>query len=195
MDTTTIISLSVGIPSSVVTLITGYWYVQERNLSKNVNRATLEDLPLKINRSISFSQYLLGLKIILDLLKEQRFEPDIILGIHYGGTVVAADLGKLDYIPFKTVDIHYHSQGNKPICDSVIFDFDKEILLRNKKVLIIDNSIRSGRTLQMTYNEVTKYTSNIKTLVLYDKGEESKKYINPDYTIYKSLKPLKTFIK
>lgn len=195
MDITTIISLAVGVPSSIVTLVTGYWYIQERKLSAKVSKATLEDLPFIVSHSISFGQYKLGLKIILDLLKEQRFEPDLILGVHYGGTVVAADLGKLDYIPFKTVDIHYHSQGNKPICDSVSLDFDKETLLRNKKILIIDNSIRSGRTLQMTYNLVKTYTESVKTLVLYDKNEESKKYINPDYTIYKSTKPLKTFIK
>lgn len=50
--------------------------------------------------------------------------------------------------------------------DRVSFDFD-HAFLSGKNVLIVDNSMQTGRTLRMLYDEVSKNALHTRTLVLY----------------------------
>jgi|GEM_PF-2490451 len=185
------LSALVGIPASTIALVI---YYRDHHINKKIQKASVDRIPIRINRPITYKSFKKGISFIRDLLKEQRFEPDFIIGVHYGGMAIAAELGKQMYKPILKAEVQYHMSNNVPVCDTVIFLFDPTILT-DKKVLVVDNSIRSGITLKKTIDEAHKHTNKVKSLVAYKKDESSLSHITPNYILFQSKKPLEDFIK
>jgi len=193
--TTTFLSIFFGAAGTLIALITGIFELKEYLLQRKINKATLDSLPILISKSITFQKYFKGLQIISTLLQEQRFIPDYIIGIHYGGTIVAAELGKIQNRPFLTVNVHYHTVNKMPVCDNAIFNFDPKLIV-GKKVLIVDNGLSSGKTLSVVLDRTRRLKPQmIKSLVVYEKNETKTTMATPDYVLFKSKKPLKYLIR
>jgi hypoxanthine phosphoribosyltransferase len=184
-----IIWLAISIIAAVVTIVVGIISCYDYYLSAKINRAEKETIPIRIRKSLTYSQFHKGLEKIHRILDEMRFVPDVVIGIHYQGLSFAALLAKLFYVPIKNAEIIYEERENQRDIDKVIFDFDPNTYLMDKNVLIVDNSIQTGRTLKMVRDEVVKYTPRIKTLVLYKKTELAQSVIQPDLILFSSDQP------
>lgn len=181
--------------TTLFSLFVSVFVVCEIVMTSKIKKAKKESLPLKLRRAISYSQFHSALKTAQIVLDEIRFVPDIVLGIHYQGLAYAAQLAKIMYKPVKHAEIYYIQDGShKHIFDSLSYDFDPNIVLKNKRVLILDNTMETGATLMAVRKEVAKFTSQIITLVVYDKNAGDKSLIKPDIVLFSSDTP-KQFLK
>jgi|ERR1051325_9232247 hypoxanthine phosphoribosyltransferase len=181
--------LAISVIAAIVTIVVGIISCYDYYLSIEINRAEKETIPIRIRKPLTYSQFYKGLEKIHRILDEMRFVPDVIIGIHYQGLSFAAILAKLFYVPIKNAEIIYEERENQRDIDKVVFDFDPVPYLTDKKVLIVDNSIQTGRTLKMVRDEVNRYTPRIKTLVLYKKTELAQSVIQPDLILFFSDQP------
>lgn len=183
---------------TIVTLIAGYIQIRDARFTSRLE-ASKFNLPINIRRSISHRNYLEALKKLKEKLEQDRFVPDFIIGVHYGGLSCATDLAKIWHKPILHIETRYRevNSGQPPICEEVILKFPKE-QIENMKILLIDNSINSGRTLKMALEEITKHAKTVKTVktgVIYQKNEGSGGFFKPDYILFKSTKALESLIK
>ena len=98
------------------------------------------------------------------------------------------------YLPIRRAIVHYHWEDSMHVLDSVDFNFDPAEVFEGEKVLIVDNSIESGATLEETKSEVEKHTDHVKTLVVYDKECDRGTKVEPDIVLFESVKE-KQFLK
>jgi hypoxanthine phosphoribosyltransferase len=126
-----------------------------------------------------------------DRLDEIGAVPDIVVGVHYGGIIPAADLSRNWYRPIRHVEVEIEISNGVPVCKSVraVFDLSE---LAGKSVLVIDNSIRSGKTLRDTVNLLRPNCRQIRTCILHRPGRKSGNYLEPDYVIFYSDFPIKS---
>jgi len=189
------ISIILTTSGALITLVVGGIKIYDVAKSSQIKKAKKSNLPVRIRKSINYSQLYDSLETAHDVLDEMRFRPDLILGIHYQGLSYAAILAKIMFKPIRRAIIHYHQEGSdKHVLDNVKFNFNPEEVFKNKRVLIVDNSIESGSTLHHVKKEVKKHTNSIKTLVVYDKDFNRETKVKPDITLFESIKE-KQFLK
>ena len=117
---------------------------------------------------------------------ESRYLPDVIVGILRGGYIVArivADILNIEELGVVEVKF-YRSIGERAerpvITQPLILD------VRDKNVLIVDDVVDSGRTLEIVSQQVRlRGAKNIKSAALFVKPRS---IINPDYYIIKTTK-------
>ena len=191
MDNFLLIVSIIGTFGTIISIVIGIIYLNEFLISRRIERLTKDTIPIKIKHSISNTQLWIGLRNILKILDEDRFKPDLIIGIHYTGTSIAALLAKELFIPFYTAVIHYYHSKGSHVCNGVTFTFDLNKYINGKKVLIVDNGAITGLTLKCVYDEIEKHTTNIKTVILFQKSNNPLNHINPDYIIFQSDKKIR----
>ena len=147
-----------------------------------------------MRKSLTYAQFYNSLHKFKLILDEERFVPDIVLGVHYQGLSFAALLARLLYRPVKGVEVFYNTAEAPHKCERVLLDFDAERLLRDKKILIVDNSLKTGKTLKMIFDAVTPYSQHVKTLVIYKKNHHFDNHFKPDWILFYSPRPRK-FLK
>ncbi len=117
---------------------------------------------------------------------ESEYLPDVIVGILRGGYIVArivADILNIEELGVVEVKF-YRSIGERAerpvITQPLILD------VRDKNVLIVDDVVDSGRTLEIVSQQVRlRGAKNVKSAALFVKPRS---IINPDYYIIKTTK-------
>ena len=77
------IPTAITIIGGVITLIVGGFTAYEKMKSAQIKRAKQSSIPIKIRKSVSYSQFYESMKKAEEILDEARFVPTVILGIHY----------------------------------------------------------------------------------------------------------------
>ena len=161
-------------------------WVSSRKLEKQIETVGKATIPINIKRSVSYSQLYKGLERINDILDETRFKPEVIVCVHYMGTAFGAILGHIMFKPIYTAVVQYGADRDRVRCDRVLLPFQADRILKGKKVLIVDNSIHTGRTLKMVREEVEKHTSEVRTFVIHQRASVVEVEITPDYVLFRS---------
>lgn len=87
-----------------------------------------------------------GVVKLIKLIREDNFQPDVIVGLGRGGSIIGALLsGNLGVIPFTAIDRRYHWESKKRSVS--ILDFGP-ITLENKRVLLATAEPYTGETLR-----------------------------------------------
>ncbi len=175
---------------SVLAIMIGGVSLYDFYVSTRIKGGLRKSLPIKLRKSLRYSQFELAVDRVCDVLDESRFVPDIVVGIHYTGLSMAAIIAKKLYKPVVRAEIKYKSEGDSHIFESLSLDFVVD-RLANKKVLIVDNSMITGSTLRAVKEEVKKCTDSVLTLVIYDKDRDHEPQIVPDITLFSSCRPKK----
>jgi len=191
MGTGQMVMLGFTLVTGGVTLLAGIAALHDYIASFAIHKMHKDGIPIRIRRSIRYGQFEKAMQRMATILDETRFKPDLILGVHYQGTAFAAVLGKMLYVPIMPVIVKYEDNAGTHRCERVRFPFNPNQYLRGKKVLILDNSMRSGKTMQMTREEVQKYTGAIKTMVVIQKYGSADPFIQPDYVLFRASKPIR----
>lgn len=108
-----------------------------------------------------------------------KYDPDVILGIArgglYPGTLISHMLQK-DFYPIKLT----RRQNDIVVSEHPVWVIKPPELIKNKKVLVVDEVCDSGETLEMAKEEALKIEpDSVKTAVLYShkKGEKIPDFI------------------
>jgi hypoxanthine phosphoribosyltransferase len=163
-------------------------WMSSRGLEKQIEALSKDAIPISIKRSVSYSQLYKGLERINGILDETRFKPEVIVCVHYMGTAFGAILGHIMFKPIYTAVVQYGANRDRVKCERVSLPFQADRILRGKKVLIVDNSIHTGRTLKMVREEVEKHTSEVRTFVIHERASAVDAEITPDYVLFRSEK-------
>lgn len=172
--------------ATLVTLLTGVVVLYDWRTSSQIEQASKDSLPILIRRSITYSQLYAAMRQFGQVLDEDRFVPDLILGIHYQGTAFAMLLGKIKYIPVRHVEVTYVGEKDAHLCQNVTFAFNAD-KLRGKRVLIVDNSERTGRTLRMVAEAVSRHAAReIRSVIVHRVVNKATDASKADYVLFYS---------
>jgi hypoxanthine phosphoribosyltransferase len=174
-----------------VTLIAGGIAIYDAYLARTVHKAEPGDFPIRIRRSISYGHVYEAFRKLQHRLDADRFAPEVVVGIHYEGTSYGAILAKQLYRPIVTARVTYDHRGSDQHLEDIEFMCDKAEWLAGKKVLIVDNSIKSGETLEAVSRFVGEYAKGVRTLVVYRDDSKAKARFTPDYILFCSKKHLR----
>jgi len=105
-------------------------------------------------------------------ITDDRYEPEVVVGISRGGIVPARILLDLLQTPeFATIQIEYYVGINQRMQDPIL----KQCLqteVKGKKVLLVDDVSDCGKSLQFAINHIEKMgAKETKTATLYSKPE------------------------
>lgn len=123
-------------------------------------------------------------EIAQEILKDFKNEEIVFVCILKGAAYFAIDLSKelnnnliLDFMKVNSYGDELQSSG------TINFKLDISTDIKDKNVIIVEDIIDSGLTLNYIYDYlVKKYPKNLKICVLLDKKERRVKPINVDYT-------------
>ncbi len=108
----------------------------------------------------------------IHLLNEIQFEDfDLIVAIGSGGIIPAAFIQRKLNIPMRIININYRDPSHKPKYDDAILLEEKEFPMKNKKILLVDDVSRTGKTLKKA-KEYLKHNI-IKTFTINGEGDYS----------------------
>ncbi|ABN69712.1 phosphoribosyltransferase [Staphylothermus marinus F1] len=128
---------------------------------------------------ISWKQLHIALINLAKTMISEGYRPDIIYAVIKGGLIPArilSDLLEVDQIGFIGVKF-YKGIGTREAKPELTLPPTHPV--RNKNVLVVDDVVDSGRTLQLVLEELNRYGArNIKSLVIYVKPWSP---IYPDY--------------
>ena len=108
----------------------------------------------------------------IHLLNEIQFEDfDLIVAIGSGGIIPAAFIQKKLNIPMRIININYRDPSHKPKYDDAVLLEEKGFPMKNKKILLVDDVSRTGKTLK----KAKKYLIGniIKTFTINGEGDYS----------------------
>lgn len=104
------------------------------------------------------------------LLNKVKFEKfDLIVAIGKGGIIPAVFLHQKLRIPIKPIWINYRDETNKPIRKEPILIKTNKLKLKNKKILLVDDVSRTGKTLNKAKSILKG--NKIKTFVVNGKAD------------------------
>ncbi|MFC1916758.1 phosphoribosyltransferase [Chloroflexota bacterium] len=110
--------------------------------------------PIKVKRNFSWGQVHEGLEILVQLLG--GYKPDYIVGVSSGGAIIGGLLSKLLNTPIvQLTRSNPRDEETKPKQSNIVGFTD--INLAEKKLLLVDDVVRSGDAL----NNVITYVSGI----------------------------------
>ncbi|MBT3755344.1 MAG: phosphoribosyltransferase [Candidatus Cloacimonetes bacterium] len=108
----------------------------------------------------------------IHLLNEIQFEDfDFIVAIGNGGIIPAAFIQKKLNIPMKIIKINYRDPSHKPKYDDAVLLEEKDFPIKNKKILLVDDVSRTGKTLKKAKEYLNGNT--IKTFTINGEGDYS----------------------
>lgn len=166
----------IGAISSVVLVIE---YVQSRRMQASFS------FPHTVRLRVNLRTYEKVIDRFVKYLDTSRRAFDIVIGIHYGGIGVASDLAAIHHRPFRLMETHFRTEKDAITCEKVIPHYRKSEV-RGKKVLLVDNRIRSGRTLRMARDELLEAgAQSVHSVVLFRPKDAQ---ANADYVIFQAGK-------
>lgn len=105
---------------------------------------------------------------LLSIDFEESF--DLIVAIANGGIIPAALINQRLHLPVHLLKVHYRDESQQPLYDSPqlvsYFPFD----LRGKKVLLVEDRVKTGATLQYA-TDLLKEASVVKTFAVNGKAD------------------------
>jgi len=108
----------------------------------------------------------------IQYLREIEFEDfELIIAIGSGGIIPAAFIQKKLNIPMKIININYRDTNHKPRYKDAVLLEEKEFPIKDKKILLVDDVSRTGKTLRKA-KEYLK-GNEIKTFTVNGKGDYS----------------------
>ena len=108
----------------------------------------------------------------IQYLKDIEFEDfDLIIAIGNGGIIPAAFIQKKLNIPMKIININYRDSDHKPKYEDAVLLEEKEFPIVDKKILLVDDVSRTGKTLRKA-KEYLK-GNKIKTFTINGEGDYS----------------------
>ena len=108
------------------------------------------------------------------------FAPDLILAVARGGLFVAGALGyALSVKNVAVINVEFYTDVQETLPDPVLLApmLDTESI-RNKRILIVDDVVDSGRTLALVLELLRGFEADVRSAVLYAKPTT---VINPDF--------------
>ena len=189
-----ILGMFAGGSISLLGLYASALQIADHRMSKSVAKAKFATLPVSIKKGITYRQLLHSVRMTKDILDEIRFVPDLVIGIHYNGLSFASLIAKELYVPIHHASIHYGTDTGRHVCDSVLFSIDPTEL-HGQNVLLVDNSIDTGATLEMVRALLEGNGVSVKTLVFYQKAQNLNSPRRPDLVLFASKKPLECFVR
>lgn len=115
------------------------------------------------------------------LVIDSGFKPNLIVGIATGGLVPARDLKDYLGVPLSTIGIRVYNDAGETLKHPKITEPLRAKFRRGWSVLIVDEIMASGKTLEIAVRHVRKYgASEVKTAVLDYKTSSSSR---PDYFV------------
>jgi hypoxanthine phosphoribosyltransferase len=105
----------------------------------------------------------------LNKIKFEEF--DIIVAIGSGGIIPAAFIQRKLNIPMRIININYRDPSHKPKYDDAVLLEDREFPIKDKKILLVDDVSRTGKTLKKA-KEYLK-GNRIKTFTINGEGDYS----------------------
>ena len=188
-----VVFIVLGTLSGVVSIWAGYYTIADWMASTRIAKA--DRFPIRIRRSISSRAYKEALERLKERIHSDRNVPDYVIGIHYGGIRCASEIAQLWYKPLLHVETRFEKEGDEPpVIREVYLRFDPETI-RGKSVLIVDNGIKSGRTMLMVRDRIAEYADRVVTCVVYQPDIDAGIFITPDYVAFCSRKPLENLTK
>ena len=113
-----------------------------------------------------------------------KFKTDAVVGVHYGGMGVAADIARRDYVPLLRVQSHYVESSAGIECKAVEPEFSGG-RVEGRRVLIVDNSIRTGNTLELAKLLLQELGAlEVRTVVLLQRRRREQVVHPPDYVLF-----------
>lgn len=114
-------------------------------------------------KSVNWDKY-------IQYLKEIDFEDfELIIAIGSGGIIPAAFIQRKLNIPMKIININYRDPDHKPKYDEAVLLEEKEFPIKNKRILLVDDVSRTGKTLKKA-KEYLK-GNQIKTFIINGDGD------------------------
>jgi len=103
---------------------------------------------------------------IMPKLKKEKFE--MIIAINRGGVIPAGIINQSLNLPLNIININFRDDNNKPRYNEPKLLNEFKINTENKKILIVDDVCRSGKTLKFAKKPIGK---NVKTFVINGKAD------------------------
>ena len=118
-----------------------------------------------------------------DIAKNAKtdFNPDLILAIGGGGLIPARIMRTILNIPIYVVTLNYYDDNDKIMSEPKVIQWIDNSILKNKKVLIVDEINDTGKTLEYVISNIDSY-SKLGVAVIHDKVK-CKKKLNVDYSV------------
>lgn len=183
-----------SILTGLVTLAAFYFVVSDELNTRRVKSSNF-DKPVRIWRSIRYRAYLASLKIVAERIGANGFSPQYIVAIQYGAFVPAAELAKHFRVPVLHVEVTLMSSGDVPVCTGVELRFDKE-LVAHSQIIVVDNTITTGKTLKMTLDEIGKVDGvDLVSCVVHRPSLNTPNYGSPDHLLFVSKKRVSPLLR
>lgn len=131
-------------------------------------------LPVKCH---SLQKLLMG---FVEYLDNQRFAFDVVVGVHYGGIVYASDIARMRYKPLRLIETRFEIRSGVAVCEGVVPQYLVEDVV-GKSILLVDNRIKSGQTLERARQQLlSDGAASVTTVAIFrPKGAKG----NADYVL------------
>ena len=155
---------------------------------------------LGIKTKLSWFEYDLSIKILCFPLS--RFNPDIVVGVGVGGSILAATIAGNLNKTFIAIDreVNWNNKRNVTLVDDPITD-ERKKLFANKKVILTSAEIISGKTTRKIKEYIEQFNPQEIKVACIDYNPIAASEITPDYyylttskIIQKPWRILKTYI-
>ena len=180
--------------TSLIGMYASALQINDHQMSRRVLKAKFESLPIEIRKGVTYRQLLNSVKTAHEVLDEIRFSPDVVMGIHYNGLAFASLIAKQLYCPIHHASIHYGTETGRHIPDTALLSIELDELA-GKRVLLVDNSMQTGTTLEFVRAMLEEGGAMVKTFVFYQKGTDMNAPRKPDLVLFHSKKPLECFVR
>lgn len=120
---------------------------------------------------LTWEGYGAGVRELAQIIADDGFRPDIILGIARGGLIPAGSLGyALSIKNCYVINVEYYTDVDERLDVPVILPPYLELVdLEHADILVVDDVADTGHTLQMVYEFVAGKVGSAKAAVLYEK--------------------------
>lgn len=144
-----------GTFAAIITIIIFILSLWKRLQRKWMQQFFAKPLGSKVSTSFNHRDLQMGMSKMISFA--DMFEPDIIIGINRGGAIIGGYIGK-------HIDRFVYIIEVDRIKIITNIENPKE-LLKNKRVLLVDDRLTSGTNMDIAYNFIIKYASETKKAV------------------------------
>lgn len=161
--------------------------------ARRIRKAAPDELPVQISKSLSYSDLEQAIKLTTKIMDDLRFQPDFVVGVHYTGLSYASLLAKEFYVPVLHVEVEYKGTERHHMADVVTPKFNPSCVA-GKRVLLVDNRMATGVTMQLAKDLLRQNGATVKTMVFYKRACDNS-VIKPDIVLFTSKKPLAVLVR
>lgn len=136
---------------------------------------------------LTWSEYGRGVRELAQMIADDGFRPDIILGIARGGLIPAGSLGyALSIKNTYVMNVEYYTGVDERLeVPTILPPYLELVDLEHTDMLVVDDVADTGQTLRMVHEFVAGKVANARTAVLYEKPRS---VIKSDYVWRRTAK-------